>query len=102
MQGNCVAPLCEELHVHGARERLSGLACPHVLPFQAFLESDKAAYLLRPHVFADLYHRLSTRPFLSAIEKARSRFLHCPCQAEFACQAWGTDPKAQVTINLPL
>jgi len=73
MRGNCVAPLCEELRVHGARERLSGLACPHVLPFQAFLESDKAAYLLRPHVFADLYHRLSTRPFLSAIEKARSR-----------------------------
>ena len=53
------------------RERLSGLACPHVLPFQAFLQSDKAAYLLRPHVFADLYHRLSTRPFLSAIEKVR-------------------------------
>ena len=43
--------------------------CVHALPFQAFLESDKAAYLIRPHVFADLYHRLSTRPFLSRIEK---------------------------------
>ena len=43
--------------------------CVHALPFQAFLESDKAAYLIRPHVFADLYHRLSTRLFLSRIEK---------------------------------
>ncbi len=41
----------------------------HVLPFQAFLESDRAAYLIRPYIFADLYHRLSTRPFLSSIEK---------------------------------
>lgn len=102
MQGNCLAPLCEELRAHGARERLSGLACPHVLPFQAFLESDKAAYLLRPHVFADLYHRLSTRPFLSAIEKAGSHSKPCPCRAEFACQAWGTDSKAQIILNLLL
>ncbi|BDA42626.1 probable phosphoinositide 3-kinase regulatory subunit 4 [Coccomyxa sp. Obi] len=51
------------------RERLSGPACVHVLPFQAFLESDRAAYLIRPYIFADLYHRLSTRPFLSSIEK---------------------------------
>lgn len=52
------------------RERLAGPGCLHMLPFQAFLESDKAAYLIRPYIFADLYHRLSTRPFLSAIEKA--------------------------------
>ena len=51
------------------RERLSVPGCVHALPFQAFLESEKAAYLIRPHVFADLYHRLSTRPFLSRIEK---------------------------------
>jgi len=55
----------------GTRERLSGLACPHVLPFLDFMQSDKAAYLLRPYAFSDLYHRLSTRPFLSAVEKAR-------------------------------
>ncbi|KAK9909837.1 hypothetical protein WJX75_008190 [Coccomyxa subellipsoidea] len=51
------------------RQRLSGPAWVHVLPFQAFLESDRAAYLIRPYIFADLYHRLSTRPFLSSIEK---------------------------------
>jgi hypothetical protein len=55
----------------GTRERLSGLACPHVLPFLDFMQSDKAAYLLRPYAFSDLYHRLSTRPFLSAVEKVR-------------------------------
>lgn len=51
------------------REKLSVPGCVHALPFQAFLESEKAAYLIRPHIFADLYHRLSTRPFLSRIEK---------------------------------
>lgn len=54
------------------RERLAGPGCLHMLPFQAFLESDRAAYLIRPYIFADLYHRLSTRPFLSAIEKVSS------------------------------
>lgn len=58
------------------RERLSVPGCVHALPFQAFLESEKAAYLIRPHIFADLYHRLSTRPFLSRIEKVRAAPAH--------------------------
>lgn len=42
---------------------------PHVWPFQFWLETDKAAYLLRQHFFSNLHDRLSTRPFLSLIEK---------------------------------
>lgn len=42
---------------------------PHVWPFQFWLETDKAAYLLRQHFFNNLHDRLSTRPFLSLIEK---------------------------------
>lgn len=63
------------------RERLSGPACVHVLPFQAFLESDRAAYLIRPYIFADLYHRLSTRPFLSSIEKVTICSFEAPRQS---------------------
>lgn len=42
---------------------------PHVWPFQVWLETDKAAYLLRQYFFGNLHDRLSTRPFLSFIEK---------------------------------
>lgn len=42
---------------------------PHVWPFQFWLETDKAAYLLRQYFFNNLHDRLSTRPFLSVIEK---------------------------------
>ncbi|KAK8968618.1 Serine/threonine-protein kinase SAPK4 [Platanthera guangdongensis] len=42
---------------------------PHVWPFQFWLETDKAAYLLRQYFFSNLHDRLSTRPFLSLIEK---------------------------------
>ncbi|KAF3791532.1 putative serine/threonine-protein kinase [Nymphaea thermarum] len=41
----------------------------HVWPFQYWLETDKAAYLLRQYFFSNLHDRLSTRPFLSVIEK---------------------------------
>lgn len=36
---------------------------------QFWLETDKAAYLLRQYFFSNLHDRLSTRPFLSLIEK---------------------------------
>lgn len=36
---------------------------------QFWLETDKAAYLLRQHFFNNLHDRLSTRPFLSLVEK---------------------------------
>lgn len=41
----------------------------HVWPFQFFQETDKAAYLLRQYFFNNLHDRLSTRPFLSLVEK---------------------------------
>lgn len=36
---------------------------------QFWLETDKAAYLLRQYFFNNLHDRLSTRPFLSLVEK---------------------------------
>ncbi|QCD92013.1 phosphoinositide-3-kinase [Vigna unguiculata] len=42
---------------------------PHVWPFQFWQETDKAAYLLRQYFFHNLHDRLSTRPFLSLVEK---------------------------------
>uniref|UniRef100_A0A2P2JZ25 non-specific serine/threonine protein kinase n=1 Tax=Rhizophora mucronata TaxID=61149 RepID=A0A2P2JZ25_RHIMU len=41
----------------------------HVWPFQFWQETDKAAYLLRQYFFNNLHDRLSTRPFLSLVEK---------------------------------
>ncbi|KAF5181573.1 Serine/threonine-protein kinase VPS15 [Thalictrum thalictroides] len=51
------------------REIFRSLQSPHVWPFQYWLETDKAAYLLRQYVFNNLHDRLSTRPFLNLIEK---------------------------------
>ena len=36
---------------------------------QHWLETDKAAFLLRQYFFSNLHDRISTRPFLSLIEK---------------------------------
>ncbi|GAB4852674.1 Serine/threonine-protein kinase [Ancistrocladus abbreviatus] len=51
------------------RETFRALEHPHVWPFQFWLETDKAAYLLRQYFFNNLHDRLSTRPFLSLVEK---------------------------------
>ncbi|KAK3016471.1 hypothetical protein RJ639_007720 [Escallonia herrerae] len=51
------------------RETFGGLEQPHVWPFQFWIETDKAAYLLRQYFFNNLHDRLSTRPFLSRVEK---------------------------------
>uniref|UniRef100_A0A803NU41 non-specific serine/threonine protein kinase n=1 Tax=Cannabis sativa TaxID=3483 RepID=A0A803NU41_CANSA len=51
------------------KETLRGLEFPHVWPFQFWQETDKAAYLLRQYFFNNLHDRLSTRPFLSLVEK---------------------------------
>ncbi|KAJ0965888.1 hypothetical protein J5N97_027026 [Dioscorea zingiberensis] len=42
---------------------------PHVWPFQFWLETDKAAYLMRQYFFSNLHDRLSMLPKLSLIEK---------------------------------
>ncbi|CAM6126892.1 unnamed protein product [Calypogeia fissa] len=49
--------------------RLKNLEHSHVWPFQTWLETDKAAYLLRQYFFNNLHDRISTRPFLSLMEK---------------------------------
>lgn len=51
------------------RDIFRSLPNPHVWPFQFWFETDKAAYLLRQYFFNNLHDRLSTRPFLSVIEK---------------------------------
>ncbi|XP_052829468.1 phosphoinositide 3-kinase regulatory subunit 4 [Octopus bimaculoides] len=47
--------------------QLSGAS--NCLPFQKFIQSDKAALLFRQYTKDSLYDRISTRPFLNAIEK---------------------------------
>ncbi|KAH9304628.1 hypothetical protein KI387_009032, partial [Taxus chinensis] len=51
------------------KERLQKIKDSHVWPFQFWLETEKAAYLLRQYFFSNLHDRLSTRPFLNSIEK---------------------------------
>ncbi|XVF34935.1 hypothetical protein REPUB_Repub18cG0101100 [Reevesia pubescens] len=51
------------------KETFRSLDHPHVWPFQFWQETDKAAYLLRQYFFNNLHDRLSTRPFLSLVEK---------------------------------
>ncbi|PHU16738.1 hypothetical protein BC332_12433 [Capsicum chinense] len=51
------------------RDIFASLDHPHVWPFQFWLETDKAAYLLRQYFFNNLHDRLSTRPFLCLVEK---------------------------------
>ncbi|KAK1551170.1 hypothetical protein Q3G72_031342 [Acer saccharum] len=51
------------------KETFRALDHPHVWPFQFWQETDKAAYLLRQYFFNNLHDRLSTRPFLSLVEK---------------------------------
>ncbi|GMY36187.1 serine/threonine-protein kinase VPS15 [Fagus crenata] len=51
------------------KEIFRALDHPHVWPFQFWQETDKAAYLLRQYFFNNLHDRLSTRPFLSLVEK---------------------------------
>ena len=60
------------------RSQLSEIPCSHVWPFQQWQDSDKASYLLRQHVYSNLHHRLSTRPFLSSVEKVRHCSRHTP------------------------
>ncbi|KAK7314389.1 hypothetical protein VNO77_32911 [Canavalia gladiata] len=51
------------------KDIFSSIDHPHVWPFQFWQETDKAAYLLRQYFFHNLHDRLSTRPFLSLVEK---------------------------------
>ncbi|KAJ7216643.1 hypothetical protein GGX14DRAFT_442277 [Mycena pura] len=49
------------------REALADIA--NVYSYQSFVETDKAGYIIRQWIASSLYDRISTRPFLSVIEK---------------------------------
>ncbi|KAI8805979.1 hypothetical protein BJ742DRAFT_680534 [Cladochytrium replicatum] len=42
---------------------------PNALPYARVLETDKAGYVIRQHMFSSLYDRISNRPFLNLAEK---------------------------------
>ncbi|KAG6835274.1 hypothetical protein H0H93_003241, partial [Arthromyces matolae] len=50
-------------------EREALVDLPNVYSYQAFVETDKAGYIIRQWVASNLYDRISTRPFLSLVEK---------------------------------
>ncbi|CDO75088.1 hypothetical protein BN946_scf185010.g13 [Trametes cinnabarina] len=49
------------------REALADI--PNIYGYQSFVETDKAGYIIRQWVASNLYDRISTRPFLSLVEK---------------------------------
>ncbi|GIL95346.1 hypothetical protein Vretimale_1391, partial [Volvox reticuliferus] len=51
------------------RSALSCSSCQHAWPWQVWLESQYVGYLVRQHLAQNLYDRLSTRPFMSKLEK---------------------------------
>ncbi|XP_066322820.1 serine/threonine-protein kinase VPS15-like isoform X1 [Miscanthus floridulus] len=58
-----------ERRLERIRNAFKGIEGSHVWPFQVWLQTDKAAYLLRQYFINNLHDRLSTRPFLSQIAK---------------------------------
>eukprot|EP00879_Flechtneria_rotunda_P006900 GHRR01007246.1.p1 GENE.GHRR01007246.1~~GHRR01007246.1.p1 ORF type:complete len:991 (+),score=385.20 GHRR01007246.1:2403-5375(+) len=62
-----LAPYRQQLQA--IRDALLGLECPHVWPMQLWWETPNAAYMMRQHFVANMYDRLSTRPFLTQLEK---------------------------------
>nr|CAB3448213.1 unnamed protein product [Digitaria exilis] len=58
-----------ERRLERIRNAFKGIEGSHVWPFQVWLQTDKAAYLLRQYFFCNLHERLNTRPFLSQIAK---------------------------------
>ncbi|KAI0058381.1 ARM repeat-containing protein [Artomyces pyxidatus] len=50
-------------------EREALLDISNVYSYQTFVETEQAGYLIRQWVASNLYDRISTRPFLSSIEK---------------------------------
>lgn len=54
-------------HIRIEREALADV--PNVLTYQKVVETERAGYLIRQWLHSNLYDRISTRPFLSAVEK---------------------------------
>ncbi|MCO5613378.1 hypothetical protein L7F22_067654 [Adiantum nelumboides] len=63
------------------REQLIKVEQSHVWPFQYWLETDKAAYLLRQYFFSNLHDRISTRPFL--LKQSHERGI---CHGDIKCE----------------
>lgn len=75
-----------EKRLHHIRDTFLTIQHPHVWPFQFWLETDKAAYLLRQYFFNNLHDRLSTRPFLTLVEKKWLAFqLLCAVKQSHQC-----------------
>lgn len=55
---------------------------------QVWFQTDKAAYLLRQYSYSNLHDRLSTRPFLSQIEKKWLAFQVHPSFFFVAAVGW--------------
>ncbi|OZJ02366.1 hypothetical protein BZG36_04469, partial [Bifiguratus adelaidae] len=51
------------------REHRALIQIPNAYTYQRFLETEKAAYLVRQYFYSSLYDRISIRPFLNIIEK---------------------------------
>lgn len=51
------------------KERETLADVPNVLTYQQVVETDRAGYLIRQWLSSSLYDRISTRPFLTTIEK---------------------------------
>lgn len=58
-------PLVQRIRIE--REALADV--PNTLTYQKVVETDRAGYLIRQWVSTNLYDRISTRPFLTVIEK---------------------------------
>ena len=50
---------------------LATLEHPHAWPVQRVYESERAAFLVRQYLHANLAQRITTRPFLTLVEKVR-------------------------------
>ncbi|KAG2737324.1 kinase-like protein, partial [Suillus brevipes Sb2] len=50
-------------------DREALLDIPNIYTYQTFFETEKAGYFIRQWAASNLYDRISTRPFLSLIEK---------------------------------
>ncbi|GJN87433.1 hypothetical protein Rhopal_000382-T1 [Rhodotorula paludigena] len=53
--------------IKAEREALAD--CPNVQPYARAVETERAGYLMRQWVASNLYDRISTRPFLTSVEK---------------------------------
>ena len=72
--GGGLDPALVKEHERRLRRLRSALSSPapthlHAWPFQRELETDRAVYLMRQYAHSTLYDRVSTRPFLSHVEK---------------------------------